>query len=170
MCFLCPCLVRLPVVCSLFFFSDQLRLRSGGVTIGNGAVIGAGSLVTNDIKPGWSAFGVPARQQRSLVELPPEPVSGHFETLQDTLNDGGMVDAFLREQLPRARRSTTSPCEKHDERTLERSAPWSPSPYLIAFAVSFLVLLGLCMFLIGVLFGSKRMAFAFGHEEATDSL
>lgn len=140
------------------------------MTIGNGAVIGAGSLVTNDIKPGWSAFGVPARQQRSLVELPPESVSGHFETLQDTLNDGGMVDAFLREQLPRARLSSTSVCEKHDERTLERSVSSPPSPYLKALAFSVIVLLGLCIFLIGVLFGSKRMALAFGREETADSL
>ena len=140
------------------------------MTIGNGAVIGAGSLVTNDIKPGWSAFGVPARQQRSLVELPPESVSGHFETLQDTLNDGGMVDAFLREQLPRARLSSTSLCEKHDERTLERSVSSPPLPYLKALAFSVIVLLGLCIFLIGVLFGSKRMAFAFGREETADSL
>ena len=162
------------VLCT--FFSDQLRLRSGGVTIGSGAVIGAGSVVTSDIKPGWSAFGVPARQHRSLTELSPEPVSGHFETLQDTLNDGGLVDAVLREQPPReqllrARRSTTNPCEKHDERILERSAPSTSSPTFKTVALSVIVLMGLFIFfLIGVLFGSKRMAFAFGREEATDSL
>ena len=37
-----------------------------GVTIGRGAVIGAGSVVTRDIPAGWLAFGNPAKPQRLI--------------------------------------------------------------------------------------------------------
>lgn len=39
-----------------------------GVTIGDGAVIGAGSIVTKDIPPGVLAFGVPCRVVRRITE------------------------------------------------------------------------------------------------------
>ena len=40
----------------------------GGVTIGDGSVIGAGSVVTKDIPAGVLAFGNPCRVQRALTE------------------------------------------------------------------------------------------------------
>ena len=40
----------------------------GGVTIGEGSVIGAGSVVTRDIPAGVIAAGVPCRVIRKLTE------------------------------------------------------------------------------------------------------
>lgn len=40
----------------------------GGVTIGDGAVIGAGSVVTKDIPAGYLAFGNPCRPIRPITE------------------------------------------------------------------------------------------------------
>ena len=40
----------------------------GGVTIGDGAVIGAGSVVTKDIPAGWLAYGNPCRPIRPITE------------------------------------------------------------------------------------------------------
>ena len=39
-----------------------------GITIGEGAVIGAGSVVTHDIPAGYLAFGNPARPVRKITE------------------------------------------------------------------------------------------------------
>jgi acetyltransferase-like isoleucine patch superfamily enzyme len=46
-----------------------------GVTIGDGAVVGSGSVVTKDVPPFSIVAGVPARQigVRALEEAPPEP-------------------------------------------------------------------------------------------------
>ena len=40
----------------------------GGVTIGDGAVVGAGSVVTKDIPAGWLAYGNPCRAVRPITE------------------------------------------------------------------------------------------------------
>ena len=40
----------------------------GGVTIGNGCVIGANSLVTKDIPAGYLAMGSPAQSVRKITE------------------------------------------------------------------------------------------------------
>ena len=44
-----------------------------GVTIGERAIVGAGSVVTHDIPAGAIACGVPARIRRYLEECQPEP-------------------------------------------------------------------------------------------------
>lgn len=50
----------------------------GGVTIGKGSVIGAGSVVTRDIPAGVVAAGVPCRVIRPVTEadrIPPEQMA-----------------------------------------------------------------------------------------------
>ena len=42
----------------------------GGVTIGDDAVIGSGSVVTRDIPPGVVAYGIPCRPQQIIAEKP----------------------------------------------------------------------------------------------------
>lgn len=39
-----------------------------GITLGKGAMIGAGSVVTQDIKPGYIAYGNPAKHVRKICE------------------------------------------------------------------------------------------------------
>lgn len=51
----------------------------GGVTIGEGTVIGAGSVVTHDIPQGVIAAGVPCRVIRKLTEA--DRLENHPELL-----------------------------------------------------------------------------------------
>ena len=44
------------------------EIRIGGVTIGEGCVIGAGSVVTRDIPPHTVAVGNPARPIREITD------------------------------------------------------------------------------------------------------
>lgn len=57
-----------------------------GVTIGDGAVIGAKSLVNKDIPPNCLAVGVPAKVIRYLEDEPPMEYDGSVATLEDALN------------------------------------------------------------------------------------
>ena len=58
----------------------------GGVTIGRGSVIGAGSVVTRDIPAGVVTAGVPCRVMApSPKRTASRPSSWHFETTQKTV-------------------------------------------------------------------------------------
>lgn len=41
-----------------------------GISIGNGAIVGAGAVVTRDVAPGDVVAGVPARSLKSTIEAP----------------------------------------------------------------------------------------------------
>ena len=47
---------------------ENVAADCAGVTIGDGAVIGAGSVVTHDIPAGVLAYGVPCRVIREITE------------------------------------------------------------------------------------------------------
>ena len=64
--------------------ADRQAHRSG-VTIGDGAVIGAKSLVNKDIPPNHLAVGVPAKVIRYLGDEPPMKYDGSAGTLEDAL-------------------------------------------------------------------------------------
>ena len=48
--------------------SVLFKLICGGVTIGEGSIIGAGSVVTKDIPPGVIAVGNPCKVMRKITE------------------------------------------------------------------------------------------------------
>ena len=132
------------------------------------AVIGAGSVVTKDIPAGWAAYGVPARPQRSLVHLPSDPVVGHFETLQEALQDGGMMDAFTREQLTRVRSvsmplTSKEPVQQHSA----TAVVWLQPPRLM---LAFVFSVALSIFLLGLLMGSRSMVSPPGSGRFLDTI
>ena len=57
-----------PAAVSYTHLDVYKRQVLGGVTIGDGAVIGAGSVVTKDIPAGYLAVGVPCRPLRPITE------------------------------------------------------------------------------------------------------
>lgn len=58
------------------------------VTIGAGALIGAGSVVSRDIPPGALAYGVPARVHRTVADLPHVASRLPINEPADVLADG----------------------------------------------------------------------------------
>jgi len=72
-----------PVECKPIAIGDNVWLSRGvtvlpGVTIGNNAVIGVGSVVTKDIPPNTLAAGAPAKPIRQLKAPPDGWVRTHF--------------------------------------------------------------------------------------------
>ena len=64
------------------------------LTIGEGALIGAGSVVTKDIAPHMLAYGNPAREMKSVEELPCP-----FDLVDKPYMDGLDVDGQKREGM-----------------------------------------------------------------------
>ena len=60
--------MRPPVVVGNHVWIAAGCIICGGVTIGDGAVIGAGSVVTKDIPAGYLAYGNPCRPIRPISE------------------------------------------------------------------------------------------------------
>ena len=75
-----------PRLGGLTFWS--FSLSRGGVTIGNGAVIGAGSLVTKDVPENTLAYGVPAKLGKTLAGDEGSTVTASVETLKEALEIG----------------------------------------------------------------------------------
>jgi maltose O-acetyltransferase len=58
-----------------------------GVDIGQGCVIGAGSLVIRTCDPNWVYLGAPARKSRSLTEEDPSPASNSMTSAETRIID-----------------------------------------------------------------------------------
>lgn len=116
----------------------------GGVTIGDGAVIGACSLVTHSIPPGVLAFGVPAEVVRILDDSDDDDSCGDVasaETLEEALRvktehpalDKDENDAAMIYHRPfRGRQQPLGGGQNHDRR-LTRAEIFA----LVALGVSF---------------------------------
>jgi len=55
------------VLCGSVYIEDEAHIGAGaiikqGIRIGKGSVVGAGAVVVNDVKPGTTVVGVPARE------------------------------------------------------------------------------------------------------------
>ncbi|MDK7243585.1 DapH/DapD/GlmU-related protein, partial [Neisseria subflava] len=60
-----------PIVIGRDVFVGQYAIVLGGVTIGDGSVVGAGSVVTKDVPAGAIVAGVPAKILKNGVEHTP---------------------------------------------------------------------------------------------------
>lgn len=67
---------RAPVVIGDRVFLGANAVVLMGVTIGSGAVVGAGSVVTHDVPPGAIVGGVPARVIGEVADLFPDDDAG----------------------------------------------------------------------------------------------
>jgi hypothetical protein len=77
----------------------------GGVTIGNGAVIGAGSVITKCIPPGTMALGIPARVVQKLTEAAPPEVNATVKTLSEAMAYGRQLGSKEEAELTRLSRT-----------------------------------------------------------------
>lgn len=81
------------VIIDRYVFVGARAIILPGVTIGEGAIIGAGSVVTHDIPPYSIAAGVPARviRERDMAE---------YEVYKKEREKGGFVGRHPRATLP----------------------------------------------------------------------
>jgi hypothetical protein len=153
----------------------------GGVTIGDGAVIGAGSVVTKNIPPATMAFGVPARVVQDLNTLPAgvADYSATVNTLTEAMTHDRQIDRKEELELARLNRiliaiqqqkkealqhqksngvlPSDRPSGPHQPDAPVRSPSWPALAYtIVALFLGCILVWGVVMF--GMLLGSERYA------------